>query len=231
MRDELIDFLKELVTDDRLALFYKKLAERTRYITIAVEDLYQTHNTSAVLRSCECFGVQDVHVVEQDYSYQVNEDIALGSANWIDIIRYNSTQNNSIEAITSLKQKGYRIVATTPHTNDVNLEDFNIEKGKAAFFFGTELTGLSQTVLDNADEFMKIPMYGFTESFNISVSVGIIMHQLTQKLRHSSINWHLTHNEKQDILLQWLTYSIRFGNKVIDEFYKRKGIKTENIEK
>lgn len=209
MNEGLIAYLADFVTEERMALFERISALRTRYITVALENIYQSHNASAVLRSCDCFGVQDVHVVENGNEYQISNEVAMGAQKWLDIHHYSNSSTNTLQAIKSLRSKGYRIVATTPHTNDVNLEDFDISKGKFALFFGTEQDGLSNTVLDNADEYMKIPMYGFTESFNISVSAALCLHHLTAKLRSSDIAWQLSEEELSHLRLHWLRQSIK----------------------
>ncbi len=221
---DIIEHLSECVTKERIDLFRKVLENRTRYITVALEDIYQPHNASAVLRTADCFGVQDVHVIENKNVYDINPDVALGSNKWINIIKHNKNKNNTIDTINYLKNNGYRIVATTPHTNDVSLYDFDLSKGKVALFFGTELLGLSETMLNNADEFLKIPMYGFTESFNISVSASIIMNKLTYNLHNSKINWTLTPTEKDITLLQWLMASVKKSDYILDKYCKNHGI-------
>ena len=220
MKKELIKYLSKFSTEHRVDLFNKIIDYRTNYITVVLEDIFQPHNASAVLRSCDCFGLQDVHIIENRNQYKVNPDVALGSSKWLNLNRYNNTKDNTLETISILKNKGYRIVATTPHSDDVNLEDFDLSKGKFALFFGTELTGLSETMLNNADEFLKIPMFGFTESFNISVSAAIILHHLTYKLRNSNINWKLTTEEKNDLKIQWLKQSIKKADIIEKEFIK-----------
>lgn len=224
MNQELINFLQQFVTDSRNETLIKNINLRTRYLTVVLEDIFQPHNASAVLRTCDCFGVQDIHIIENENPYQVNPDIALGSFQWLTLKKYKNQPDNTLETIQKLKSEGYRIVATTPHTNDVNLEEFDLHKGKAAFFFGSEQPGLSQTVLNHADEFVKIPMFGFTESFNISVSVAIILHHLIWKLRDSQINWQLHESEKQEILLQWLLNSIKKSDLLVKEFYRKKQV-------
>lgn len=206
---ETINFLSTYVTEERLTTLKKTLEERTGYITVALEDLFQTHNASAVLRSCDCFGIQYVNFIENRYSYMENKDVAMGSSQWLDITRYNQKENNTLDTINALRKSGYRIIATTPHTNDVLLNYLDLSKGKIALFFGSEKPGLSDIVMQNADEFVRIPMYGFTESFNISVSVALCLYELTKKLRDSQIDWSLSNEEKDRILLQWLKLSAR----------------------
>lgn len=218
MVSELVNFLKQFVTDGRNEVFDKVLSKRTRYITVALEDIYQSQNASAVLRTSDCVGIQDVHIIENRNSFDVNPDVVLGSSKWLDLKKYNKAENNSIEAINNLRKNGYRIVATTPHTNDVDLDNFDLNKGKVALFFGTEQTGLSDLIIENADEYLKIPMHGFTESFNISVSAAIVLFHLTNKLRSSDLNWQLSDNEKEIINLDWLTTTIKSSPHLIEEF-------------
>jgi len=209
MINKLIDYLQQFVSDKRAKLFDAKLQYRTRYLTVVLEDIYQPHNASAVLRSCECFGIQDVHIIETRNPYRINPDVALGSHKWLTLNRYNQEADNTRPALGSLKNEGYRIVAVSPHHNDCKLGEFDLGKGKAALVFGTELTGLSPAALELADEFVRLPMAGFTESLNISVSAAICIHFLTDKLRNSDLDWHLNEDESRQIKLTWLKNSIR----------------------
>ncbi len=221
MEKELIKHLKKFITPERFNLFNKVIQDRTRYMTVVLEDIFQPHNASAVLRSCDCFGVQDVHIIENENEYTVNPDVALGASKWLNLHKYNSKKNNTLSAIKMLKEKGYRIIATTPHTDDINLENFNIKKGKFALMFGSEKPGLSNIALENADEYLKIPMFGFTESFNISVSAAIILHHLSLKLRESEILFTLSEEEKNDIILNWLKRSIKKSDLLIKDFLSK----------
>ncbi len=218
MNTELIQYLSRFITEERFTLFNKIIKDRTKYMTVVLEDIYQPHNASAVLRSCDCFGVQDVHIIENENEYSVNPDVALGSSKWLNLYKYNESENNTLSTIHTLKEKGYRIIATTPHTDDVNLENFDISKGKFALMFGSERPGLSDIAMNNADEFLKIPMYGFTESFNISVSAAIILHHLSLKLRHSDLNFRLTENEQNIIISEWLKRSIKDSENIIKKY-------------
>ena len=216
----LIEYLSGFITENRLEQLKHVLEHRTRYLTVVLEDIYQSQNASAVLRTCDCFGVQDVHIIENRNEYKINPDVALGASKWLSLNYYKEKENNTLEAINKLKRAGYRIVATTPHTNDVNLEDFDLNKGKSALVFGTELTGVSEVVLENADEFMKIPMYGFTESFNISVSAAISLHHLVYKMKESSMTWHLSDEERDGIMLSWLRRSIKKSDIIEKRYYE-----------
>lgn len=185
------------------------LEKRTRYITVSLEDIYQPHNASAVLRTCECLGIQDVHVIENKNRYQVNPDVVLGAIKWITLRKYNSTNYNTPAAVDHLRNNGYRIIATSLSEKAVPLDQFDLEKGRVAIFFGTELTGLTDEMLNMADESLKIPVYGFTESYNISVSAAIILSHLVHILHKSAIPWQLAEDEKEEIMLQWLRQSVK----------------------
>lgn len=210
MEQALIQYLSQFVVPERLSLFYKNLSLRTDYLTVVLEDMYQSHNASAAVRTADCFGIQNVHVIENKNSFIVNPDVVRGASNWVTVNRYNGSEMNTPDALQKLRKEGYRIVVATPHEHDVDLERFDLNKGKAAIVFGCERPGLSAFAKQEADEFMKIPMVGFTESLNVSVSVAITLHHLTHQLRnHSTINWGLSEEEKQKVLLDWLRISIK----------------------
>jgi tRNA (guanosine-2'-O-)-methyltransferase len=206
---KLINYLSGFITERRRELFERVLDYRTRYITVVLEDIYQSQNASAVLRSCECFGIQDIHIIENKNEYKINPDVVMGSNKWLNLNRFHGKKFNTSDAIKNMRDKGYRIVATTCGEGSVNLEDFDIKKGKFALFFGTELTGLTGEMLDQADEHLKIPMLGFTDSFNISVSAAVILHHLTLKMHGSSVDWKLGESERDDLLIGWLQKSIK----------------------
>jgi len=218
MNQQLIDYLSRFLTENRFSLFKEISSIRTKYITVVLEDIYQSHNSNAVLRTCDCFGIQDVHIIENRNKFDYNTEVSLGSAKWIDLHFYNKEQNNTETALKQLKEQGYRIVAATPHSDDISLTDFDLKKGKTAIVFGTEKKGISDIVKQNADEFLKIPMYGFTESLNISVSVAIILHYLTYKLRSSDIDWALSVEEQEKLLIQWIEGNINGGDLIIKQY-------------
>lgn len=218
MKKLLIDHLSNFVTERRMSLFEQILNDRTRYITVVLEDIYQSHNASAVLRSCDVFGIQDVHIIENKNKYTVNPDVTLGSDKWLNITKYSSGEDNTEEAINKIRSQGYRIIAASPHDKSVPLKNFDLKNGKVALVFGTELRGLSEEVLKNSDEFVHIPMFGFTESLNISVSVAIILHSLSEELRKLNINWQLSQKEKDLILRNWLMRSINKSELIEKKF-------------
>jgi tRNA (guanosine-2'-O-)-methyltransferase len=204
-----IEYLSAYVSERRLVLFKKILQLRTRYLTVVLEDIYQSHNASAVLRSCDSFGIQDVHVIENKNTFELSTNVTIGSDKWLSIINYSSEKQSTLFTFNKLREQGYRIVATTPHNRSVTLNDFDLTRGKCAFVFGTELEGLSSEALKNADEFLYIPMVGFSESLNISVSAAIILNTLSHKLRNLDINWHLSKEEQIVLLENWLLKTLK----------------------
>ena len=198
-----LDFLYQFITDERKERFEEVLAYRTRHVTVVLEDIFQPHNASAVLRSCDLTGIQDVHIIENNYSFDINPDVVMGSTKWLDIHRYNEQEFNTPKAIGQLKAKGYQIVATCPHQDDFSPDTLPLDQ-PVALVFGTEKTGITDYVMEHADKFVKIPMYGFTESFNISVSAALLVYTLTQRLHEmTGVDWHLTEDEKQMVRLEW----------------------------
>ena len=209
---ELLNYLENFLTDNRKELFKKVIAQRTNHFTVVTQDVYQLHNTSAVIRSCDVFGIQNVHVVEEVNSKRIDREIAMGAQKWVDINRYTSSE----DCIKTLRKKGYRIIATSPHQGKM-LQDFDIFD-KAAFFFGTETAGLSEEVMDEADEFLQIPMVGFTESLNISVSAAIILQDITARLRKSEIAWEFSKEEQIDKQIDWIKKNLKNSAEIIARF-------------
>ena len=209
----MFQYLQNYLTESRKERFKQVLSERTRHFTIATEDIYQLHNTSAVMRTCDVFGIQDLHVVEEKVSKRIDKEIAMGAQKWVTFNRYNSIKN----CIYNLKDSGYQIIATTPHDNSTMLHEFDISK-KSAFFFGKESEGLSDTVMEAADGFLKIPMYGFTESLNISVSAAIIMQHVVSKMKQTHLKWQLSDQEKMEIEMEWMKNTIKASDEIIERY-------------
>lgn len=212
---ELLNYLEGFISENRKAGFLRVLKNRTKHFTIAMEDVYQLHNTSAVMRSCEVFGIQELNVIEQKYGKRIDKEIAMGAEKWVDIHRFSTIQ----DCISTLKSKGYQIIATTPHNDSCLLHEFDITK-PSALFFGTERNGLSDEVLQQADGFLKIPMVGYTESLNISVSAAIIIQDVTNRLRQSEINWQLSEDEILEKRLDWTRKTIKDIDFIEKKFFE-----------
>ncbi|MCK5632809.1 RNA methyltransferase [bacterium] len=203
-KKRVLNYLSTFITDNKKEKINKFIVDRTRHVTLVLEDIYQSHNASAVLRSTECFGIQDVHVVQKRNRFDAKQGVTMGASKWLNLYEHESVK----DCFAQLKKDGYRIVATTPHEKSCTLQELPLDK-KFAFVFGTEETGLTKQALDLADEYVVIPMYGFTESFNVSVSVAICLYHVTTQLRQSSIAWQLTKDEILDLRLQWARAIVR----------------------
>ena len=201
------------MTRRRQDLFKQVLDERTRFLTVAIEDVGHLHNTSAVMRSCDAFGVQDIHVIEELKGKRIDREIAMGAQKWTSVKRYDSTKN----ALAKLKSEGYQIVATTPHHTAHKLEDFKLDK-PTALFFGSEKDGLTETVIEAADEYIYIPTFGFTQSLNISVCAAILLQELTQRLRNSSLDWKLKPKDIEEIKTLWLKRNLKDYDALVAQF-------------
>jgi tRNA (guanosine-2'-O-)-methyltransferase len=207
LKHELIQYLSAFVTEARLKRFEEVLVNRTRHIAIGLENIYQAHNASAVLRSCDCFGIQDVHIIENQNKYSFNPDVSLGSEKWLTLSRYNNGDKSLDDCIDSLKEKGFKIAVTSLHKDSYTVENVPISN-KTALFFGTEMRGATPELESKADMFVKIPMLGFTESFNISVAAALSMYVISSRLRKEGIKWELNDSDKEELRLQWLRNTI-----------------------
>lgn len=224
IRKELINYLAEFTSDNKKSIFEKVLNYRTRHLTVVLENTHHSQNSSAVIRTCDCFGVQDVHVIEKEHEYLLNTKVLKGSAKWVNIHKYESSET----AIQQLKQLGYSIVATSPKQNSLALDQLPINK-KTALVFGTELDGISDEILSLADDTIHIPMYGFTESFNLSVSAAICIQSFINKLHQSTENWKLSNSEKELIRLNWLAKSVARPEIHLNNFFKERNIEPINF--
>lgn len=213
-QEKIIQYLSGFINDERQALLKQILSERTRHLTIVLEDIYQSQNASAVVRSCECLGIQEMHVIENENQYDVNPMVVQGASKWIEINKYNEHKNNSEVCLEKLKDRGYTIAAMTLSEHAVPLNEIDVEN-KLALCFGSEEPGLSDDIHELSDLHVKIPMHGFTQSFNISVSAGISLYYLRQKLMESDIDWQLDQEEKDRLYIEWLAQSTPSGNALL----------------
>jgi tRNA (guanosine-2'-O-)-methyltransferase len=213
---QLLEYLSGFVTPERLQRMRQVLAWRSRYLTVVLEDIYQPHNASAVLRTCDAFGIQDVHIIEKRNEYRVNPDVALGSAQWLSLHHYRRERADSRAVVRGLKERGYRVVATAPHASGCSIHDYPLQAGPTALVFGTELTGISSEIMQEADAFVTIPMYGFVESFNISVSVAICLSELSTRMRTEPLSWQLGDREKDQLLWVWLQNSVKHSDRILE---------------
>jgi len=219
-RDRLTEHFAQYISDHKKEFMERVLAQRTRHLTVVMEDIYQSQNASAVIRTCECLGIQDIHIVENASKYSVNPKVLKGSNKWLDLIRYKKkNSNNTEDCFRALHENGYQILVTNPSPDCISLPDVKIDQ-KIALVMGNELKGASAYALQHADQHVTIPMFGFTESYNISVSAAICLSTLVTPLRASSVPWTLSDEEKKEIRLKWYRGVVRRADIIEREFLK-----------
>jgi tRNA (guanosine-2'-O-)-methyltransferase len=214
-----LEEFQKIISPNKIELFDAIAALRTDYMTVVLENIYQEHNASAVLRTCDCFGVQTLHAIEKNNKYKVQRDIARGAGRWVDLKNY-SSMNPTKVCLEELKNKGYIIVATSPHENQTTINELPLDK-PLALVFGTEGEGISEEVTSSADYFVKIPMYGFTESYNVSVSVALTLQTLRNRMEKENIQFTLNEAEQTKLKIKWSTKIIREGLMIEQEIRKR----------
>ncbi|MFR9504359.1 MAG: RNA methyltransferase [Rikenellaceae bacterium] len=209
---ERIEYLSDFMTPERCAKLEETVAKRTRYMTILSENTFHSQNASALMRHCEAFGLQEMHAVESICQFRTYADIVRGTDKWVDLKRYDKTP----AAIAELKAQGYRIIATTPHRKDCTPESFDVDAGKFALVFGTEHAGISEDIIAQADEFLRIPMCGMVESLNVSASAAILIYMLSERMRNSEAQWELNEEERLEILYNWMKSSVKDAERVLE---------------
>ena len=233
LQKKLLARMREHIIPERQQKMAAVLAFRTRYLTVVVEDLYDDRNVSAILRSCDCFGVQDVHAIEKRNEFpRYGGYAAAGAENWVSVQRYNEAEGlGTVDCLQGLKERGFFVVATTLRDSvpaastgqSFSLPDLPLEQ-PIALCYGNEEVGLSDEAHQLADGFVHIPMFGFTQSFNISVTVALSLHTLTQRLHRSEIGWRLTEAERVAVELGWIERTILNGEQVLAHHLAQLGV-------
>ena len=208
---ERLDYMTQFLTEERREVLRRTLSQRTHYMRIMTENMFHPQNASAIMRHCEAFGIQQIHTVEDRCKFDPSVNIVRGTQKWVDVERH----ENTAEALAALKAEGYRIVATTPHRCSVTPETFDVTKGKFALVFGTEHAGISDEVIEAADEFLMIPMCGMVESLNVSASAAILIYMFSQRIREQVDNWQLSDSEKLKLLTRWTMSSVRDYERIL----------------
>ena len=202
---ERLEYMTEFLTEERKEVLRRTLAQRTHYMRIMTENMFHPQNASAIMRHCEAFGIQQIHTVEDRCKFDPSVNIVRGTQKWVDVEHHDTTA----EALKALKSEGYRIIATTPHRCSSTPETFDVTKGKFALVFGTEHAGISEEVIEAADEFLMIPMCGMVESLNVSASAAILIYMLSQRIREQVDDWQLSEQEQLRLLTRWTMSSVR----------------------
>ncbi len=206
---ELIEYFSQFISEPRRETIERVLAKRTKHITIVLEDIFQSQNGSAVVRTCECMGLQEIHIIENKSKYELNTKVLKGANKWMNLVKHNAIgKNNTALCFNQLREQGYKIIATDPSEEGVAIEDVPVDQ-KLAILLGNELSGTSEYALANADMKVRIPMFGFTESLNISVSAAICLNTVMSKARTIGMPIGLSETETIQIRYEWYRKAIR----------------------
>ncbi|MFT5396590.1 MAG: tRNA (guanosine-2'-O-)-methyltransferase [Gammaproteobacteria bacterium] len=215
-RSNIIAKFTEIINSDRVVVLKGTLQQRTRYLTVVLDDIYLPQNASAIMRTSECLGIQSLHSIQERNKHKINRDVVKGAAKWTELDCYSDSTGRKA-CIENLKQQDYKIVAMTLSEDCIPLEELPVDK-KLALCFGCEETGLSKELEDKADYKAQIPMHGFTQSYNVSVSAGICLYYLINKIKDTGQDWQLNKKEKEILLIDWLSKSTPTGSSLLEKY-------------
>lgn len=210
---ETFDYLKQFLTDERLSKIEHFSLESSDFVLPVMEDVYQFRNAAAIVRSAEACGFHHVVALEEENVFNPNLKVTKGAETWVQVEK----MPNNLDSLKEIKKRGYRILAVSPEKNATMLPDYEV-KEPIALVFGTELEGVSDEILDFADETLAIPMFGFTKSFNVSVAAAICMYELKQKLMKSGIEYQLSDEKLLELKIRWAKNSIKSSEQILERF-------------
>ena len=213
---ETFDYLKQFLTDERLRKIEHFSQESSDFVLPVMEDVYQFRNAAAIVRSVEACGFHHVVALEEENVFNPNLKVTKGAETWVKVEK----MPNNLDSLKEIKNRGYKILAVSPENNATMLPDYEV-KEPIALVFGTELEGVSDEILEFADETLAIPMFGFTKSFNVSVAAAICMYELKQKLMKSGIDYKLSEEKLLEMKIRWTVNSIRSGEELLERFLNR----------
>lgn len=244
-------YLEGFLTPERKERMKTVLEQRTRYVTCVLEDLFDPRNGSAVIRHCDALGIHELHAIENRHHFKSDTQVDLGTAQWLDMRVYRKPREGAPTSVkgrrraaqaspdgtppllesqtpivlAELKSRGYRIVATSPHAADDALpETLDLTAGPAAVVFGSEKHGISDEVREAADVFLRIPMVGFVESFNLSASAAIVFHVLSRRIRQEGLHWRLEDEDAERVMFTWIRRTAPHAERLIARFEAEKNL-------
>lgn len=216
MKDQQIfEYLQQFLTDERLQKINHFAPESSDFVLPVIEDVYQFRNAAAIVRSVEACGFHKIVAMESQNKFNPNLRVTKGAETWVEVERL----PHSLDSIEMIKNRGYKIVAVSPENNATLLPDFQITE-PVALVFGTEAEGVTDEILDFADETLAIPMYGFTRSFNVSVAAAICAYELKQKLMRSNLDYKLSEEKLWKMKVRWAVNSIKSGEQILAKYLK-----------
>jgi tRNA (guanosine-2'-O-)-methyltransferase len=212
-----ISILEEFVSEHKKKIVDQVLSKRTKHVTLVFEDIEKPHNISAVIRTAECLGIQDIHFIKNRNEYAVNPTITQGATKWLSFHHYDLSENNIDVCYDQLRSNGYKIYGTSLHQSSTSVNDIDPSQ-KLAIVFGTESDGISEEAGNKADGLIHIPMSGFTESFNLSISAALCLNTLQLKMQDGFPS--ISANEQLLLKADWYRKIVREADLIL----KNKGI-------
>ncbi|MEG2078370.1 RNA methyltransferase [Chryseobacterium sp.] len=209
------EYLKQFLTEERLRKIEHFAPESSDFVLPVLEDVYQFRNAAAIVRSVEACGFHKVVALQEENNFEPNLKVTKGADTWVEVEKL----PRNMESFQKIKDKGYKIVVVSLENNAKMLPEYEITE-PIALVFGTEMEGVSQEILDFADETLAIPMYGFTRSFNVSVAASICMYELKQKLMKSTIDYKLNEEKLLKMKIRWAVNSIKSGKQILAKYLR-----------
>lgn len=214
-KEKIFQYLKQFLTESRLSKIEKNALESSDFVLPVMEDIFQFRNAAAIVRSAEACGFHKIIALEKDHIFNPNLKVTKGAENWVEVEK----QPYNLKTLEKIRNNGYKIVAVSPEKNATSLANFKINE-PISLVFGTEKEGVTEEILNFADETLAIPMFGFTESFNVSVAAAICFYDLRQKLENSGINFKLSEGKMLDLKIRWAVNSLQSGEAILNKFLK-----------
>ncbi len=196
--------LEPLLTPERISRIDAVLAARLASVVPVVEDTYDPHNAAAAIRTTEAIGLCELHAIEPGARFSAARGVTRGAHRWIELVRWSSAE----DAVAALHGRGFRVLATLPGAPH-SIEDVDVG-GPIAVAFGNEHAGLGARAIAACDGAIGVPMYGFTESFNLSVTVALAMSRIAARRRQAiGAPGDLPDERRRVLRARWFALKIR----------------------
>lgn len=210
--ERIVALLQPHMTDRRLQRIRDVVSERTRTVVPVIEGLVNTGNVSAVMRSAEALGYQDVHVIEgNNERYKHSQRTAGGAQQWLDVWRWRGPETFA----THMHDAGYRLVATHLHADTVPIRSLDFTE-PTALIFGNEEAGVSDAMMREVDAACEIPLPGFMESFNVSVAAAVALYHAQQdRLDRQNHHADLSEAEQSRLVARFCLRSVTEPERII----------------
>jgi tRNA (guanosine-2'-O-)-methyltransferase len=199
----------ELLLDRRRERVDRVVADRIRSLTLLVEGVHDPHNLAAVLRTAEGLGLQDVHILAAPSGFRPSEAVTQGADKWLTLHRH----RDALSCAQALRADGYALYASLLSGDAIPLDAVPFE-GRVALVFGNEHEGVSPELAGLCDGRFRIPMHGFTQSFNVSVAVGIALHAGASVRRRLAPGGDLAPAAQAELRLRFYAHAVKQGRRL-----------------